>query len=109
MTSSGGGSSSSSSHLFSLVRTPLAASGIEESISARFLDISEDQLITIGANVLKVFRIRPQNLTDTGENKMEPFHNKQDETFSPWYLDGFRHADDVWEWLIEVDTDQDQS
>lgn len=67
MTSSGGGSSSSSSHLFSLVRTPLAASGIEESISARFLDISEDQLITIGANVLKVFRIRPQNLTDTGQ------------------------------------------
>ena len=39
--------------LYSLVRTPLPASGVEHALHARLVDPSEEQLVTAGANQIQ--------------------------------------------------------
>lgn len=52
--------------MFSLFRTTLPASSVEHSLSARFLSASEECLVTAGADILKVFRMRPATLLNEG-------------------------------------------
>jgi cleavage and polyadenylation specificity factor subunit 1 len=45
--------------MFSLVRTPHPATGVEHSIQARFFGPGETNLIVAGTNNLRVFRLVP--------------------------------------------------
>ena len=58
--------SSSTGALHTLLRTPVPASAIEHSIQCHFIDPHEVCLVTAGANMLRVFRIRPQVGLDEG-------------------------------------------
>ncbi len=52
--------------MFSLCRTPLAASTVECSLSCHLLSPSESVLVTAGADVLRVFRLRPHEGINEG-------------------------------------------
>lgn len=45
--------------MFSICKQTHQATGIEFSISCRFFNNFEDNIVTAGANILKVFRIIP--------------------------------------------------
>ena len=59
--------------LHTLLRTPVPATGIEHSIQCHFLDPQELSLVTAGANILRVFRIRPQAGQDEGRSPIMHF------------------------------------
>jgi hypothetical protein len=68
-TSAASSSSSTPTPFTPLLRIPLAASSIEHSIECNFMDAAEVNLVTAGANVLRVFRMRPQKRDGINEKK----------------------------------------
>ena len=53
--------------MFSLLRTPLPASAVECSLACNLVSPSETSLVTAGADVLRVFRLRPHAGIAPGE------------------------------------------
>ena len=53
--------------MFTLCRTPLAASAVDVSVKARFIHPAEECLVTAAADVLRVFRLRPHQGTKESE------------------------------------------
>lgn len=60
--------------MFSVCRQTHPATGIEHSISCRFFNNYEENIVTAGANILKVFRITP----DVEPNSTEKFSGEFD-------------------------------
>lgn len=58
--------------MFSICKQAHPATGIEFSISCRFFNNFEENIVTAGANILRVFRIIP----DVDTNTMEKFSGK---------------------------------
>lgn len=58
--------------MFSVCKQSHPATGIEFSISCRFFNTLEENIVTAGANILKVFRIVP----DADPNTTEKFTGK---------------------------------
>ncbi len=54
--------------MFSLLRTPLPASAVECSLACNLVSPSETSLVTAGADVLRVFRLRPHAGIAPGED-----------------------------------------
>lgn len=59
--------------MFSVCRQSHPATGIEFSITCRFFNNAEENIVTAGANVLKVFRILPDVEPTTTEKFTGPF------------------------------------
>lgn len=55
--------------MFSVCKQSHPATGIEHSISCHFFNNNEENIVTAGANILKVFRITP----DADPNTTEKF------------------------------------
>lgn len=68
--------------MFSVCKQTHPATGIEHSISCRFFNNYEENIVTAGANILKVFRITP----DVEPNTTEKFSGKFDKIFFFIYL-----------------------
>lgn len=62
--------------MFSVCKQTHPATGIEHSISCRFFNNYEENIVTAGANILKVFRITP----DVDPNTTEKFSGECDVT-----------------------------
>lgn len=60
--------------MFSVCKQTHPATGIEHTISCRFFNNYEENIVTAGANILKVFRITP----DVEPNTTEKFSGKFD-------------------------------
>lgn len=58
--------------MFSVCKQTHPATGIEHSISCRFFNNFEENIVTAGANMLKVFRITP----DVDPNSTEKYSGK---------------------------------
>lgn len=64
--------------MFSVCRQSHPATGIEFSITCRFFNNAEENIVTAGANVLKVFRIIPDVDPTTTEKFTGLFKSVQD-------------------------------
>lgn len=64
--------------MFSVCRQSHPATGIEFSITCRFFNNAEENIVTAGANVLKVFRIIPDVDPTTTEKFTGSFKTNQD-------------------------------
>lgn len=68
--------------MFSVCKQTHPATGIEHSISCRFFNNFEENIVTAGANMLKVFRITP----DVDPNSTEKYSGKMSKKCALLYV-----------------------